>query len=818
MAKYRIDFAAINTAAAAACPGLLQRWFPAGRVTGQEFAIGNLAGDRGDSLKVNLQTGKWADFATSEAGGDLISLYAAIHQLDQGAAACQLAEELGEPVGASLKLASTAAGDERKEDRDWRPIMPPAAPPPREIRHPSLGRPDNVWTYRNGRGEPLFMVCRWNVAGQAGAAALRGKTIFPLAYGIHRGIEGWHFKHIAPPRPLYGLDRLAEHRESDVLIVEGEKAADAAQRLLRNMVAVTWPGGTNAVRHADWTPLEGRRCSIWPDRDRKVWPRGHDRADEEKPVAQQPGMKAAKMVARELKAIGARCVWIVDPPCDVADGWDLADAETAGWNAEKTVAWIRNHRRATAADAQPSARNRGGVGSPGGGEAGEARSPRFSDDQLALRFTGELGDELRYVHPWGKWLRWDERRWSFDQTLAVFDRARGICRVAATECGDPKEQNAIASAKAVAAVERLARSDRQHAATVEQWDTHPWLLPTPAGEVSLRRGKIGPARPEHYMTKITAVAPGGECPLWQQFLERVTDGDKELQLYLQRVVGYCLTGSVEEEALFFLHGTGQNGKGVFIHTVEGIFGEFHTAAPMQMFLFSKHDRHPTELAGLRGARLVTCTEVEQGRRWDEAKIKALTGSDTISARFMRQDFFNFIPTFKLMISGNHKPSLSHVDKAISRRFNLIPFTVTIPDDERDDKLAEKLKGEWPGILQWAIDGAAEWALIGLAPPEAVLEATQEYLSAQDSILLWIEEHCTEGANEQETIAELWTSWRTWCDQTNDYSGKKTGFVEALVTRGYRRTTIGKAGAKGLTGIRLLRTGELEIDSSQDAAR
>ena len=122
------------------------------------------------------------------------------------------------------------------------------------------------------------------------------------------------------------------------------------------------------------------------------------------------------------------------------------------------------------------------------------------------------------------------------------------------------------------------------------------------------------------MTKIAAVAPSGECPLWHGFLERVTDGDKELQLYLQRVAGYCLTGSVEEEALFFLYGTSQNGKGVFIHTLAGIFNEFHTAAPMEMFLFSKNDRHPTELAGLRGTRLVTCTEVEEGRRWDEAKI------------------------------------------------------------------------------------------------------------------------------------------------------------------------------------------------------
>ncbi|MCZ6860397.1 MAG: phage/plasmid primase, P4 family, partial [Alphaproteobacteria bacterium] len=658
----------------------------------------------------------------------------------------------------------------------WRSILPPATTPPDVVQHPSLGRADTTWTYCDATGTSLLVVCRWNRIG-------RSKTILPISYGVLNGTEGWHFKHLAAPRPLFGLDRLAARPNAEVLLVEGEKAADAAQRLLPKMVAMTWPGGANAIRHADWTTLAGRTIIIWPDND-------------------EAGRKAGKTVAGLLRRVGAAKINLIDPPANVCQGWDLADAASDGWDSQRVASWLANHSRALSA---------GRTVQRSDGE--EPRSPRFSDDQLALRFTAELGDELRYIHPWGKWLRWDGRRWSFDQTLAVPDRARGICRVAATECWDPKEQNAIASAKKVAAVERLARSDRQHAATVEQWDTNPWLLPTPVGEVSLRLGEISPARPEHYMTKITAVAPEGECPLWQQFLERVTGGDKELQLYLQRVVGYCLTGSVEEEALFFLHGTGQNGKGVFIHTLAGIFGEFHTAAPMEMFLFSKHDRHPTELAGLRGARLVTCTEVEQGRRWDEAKIKALTGSDTISARFMRQDFFNFIPTFKLMISGNHKPSLSHVDKAISRRFHLIPFTVTIPDDERDDKLAEKLKGEWPGILQWAIDGAVEWARIGLAPPEAVLEATQEYLSAQDSISLWIEEHCTEGANEQETIAKLWTSWRTWCDQTNDYAGKKSGFVEALVTRGYRRTTIGKAGAKGLSGIRLLRTEELGIEPS-----
>ena len=313
------------------------------------------------------------------------------------------------------------------------------------------------------------------------------------------------------------------------------------------------------------------------------------------------------------------------------------------------------------------------------------------------------------------------------------------------------------------------------------------------------------------MTKMTTVSPEGDCPLWREFVERVTDGDKDFEQYLQRVVGYCLTGSAQEEALFFLHGSGQNGKGVFIHTIAGILGEFHRSAPMEMFLYSKHDRHPTELAGLRGARLVTCTEVEDGRRWDEAKIKALTGSDMISARFMRQDFFDYTPNFKLLISGNHKPSLSHVDKAISRRFHLIPFAVNIPDEERDDQLALKLRDEWPGIMRWAVEGAIEWNNIGLALPEAVRQATEEYLSGQDHISAWIDEQCIKGPNEVETVAELWKSWRPWCDQAKLYAGNKTAFVDTLETRGFKRTRFGKSGSRAVAGIRLARKDEFDIE-------
>jgi putative DNA primase/helicase len=224
--------------------------------------------------------------------------------------------------------------------------------------------------------------------------------------------------------------------------------------------------------------------------------------------------------------------------------------------------------------------------------------------------------------------------------------------------------------------------------------------------VDLRAGKARPHRAEDYITKITAVGPLGDCPLFLAFLDRITGRDNELVAYLQRVLGYGLTGLTREHALFFGYGTGARGKSVLLSTVAGILGDYHKTAPIETFTATNGDRHPTDLAGLRGARLVTATETEEGRRRAESRIKQLTGGDTVSARFMRQDFFEYRPTFKLFIAGNHKPSLRSVDEAIRRRFHLIPFAVTIPPEERDGELAEKLRAEWPGILAWMIAGVS----------------------------------------------------------------------------------------------------------------
>ena len=291
-------------------------------------------------------------------------------------------------------------------------------------------------------------------------------------------------------------------------------------------------------------------------------------------------------------------------------------------------------------------------------------------------------------------MHWDGRRWEREPTLKAFDLARAVCREAGEGLENAKLRARILSAGTRAAVENLARSDRAHAAVPEQWDADPWALNTPGGIVDLETSTILPHDPLAYPTKITAVAPGGDCPLWRDFLAQITDRDDDLQAYLQRSAGYALTGSIREHVLQFGYGTGANGKGTYLNTLTGIMGDYACTAPMETFTATSGERHPTDLAMLRGARLVTAQETEQGRRWAEAKIKALTGGDPISARFMRQDFFTFMPQFKLFIAGNHRPGLSGVDEAIRRRCTSCP-QLTIPEEDRDLELPGKLKASGP---------------------------------------------------------------------------------------------------------------------------
>jgi putative DNA primase/helicase len=268
------------------------------------------------------------------------------------------------------------------------------------------------------------------------------------------------------------------------------------------------------------------------------------------------------------------------------------------------------------------------------------------------------------------------------------------------------------------------------------------------------------------------------------------------------MAGYCLTGSTREHALFFLYGTGANGKSVLLNTLSGIMGDYARSAPIETFTASSVERHPTDLADLRGARLVMAVETEEGRRWAESRIKVLTGGDKIAARFMRQDFFEFTPQFKLLIAGNHKPGLRSVDEAIRRRFKLVPFTVTIPPGERDETLTERLKNEWPGILYWMVEGCHDWLERGLAPPEIVEAATAAYLEAEDAVTAWLEETCERDPDAWESSSALFACWRAYAEKAGEHPGTMKRLVQNLEARGFvpRR----KMDGRGFEGLRIKR--------------
>jgi putative DNA primase/helicase len=433
-------------------------------------------------------------------------------------------------------------------------------------------------------------------------------------------------------------------------------------------------------------------------------------------------------------------------------------------------------------------------------------APAFSEEALALEFARSHGAEARYVAAWNKWLLYDGRRWQVDEKKKVFTLSRRLIREASHLVNKPAEAKRLASNKTNMAVVSLAMADEKIAAGAEQWDADPWLLNTPEGVVDLRTGKMRRHAPKDYMTKMTAVAPDAArpTPLWREFLDKVTNADRDFHSYLMRVSGYSLTGITREHALFFLYGPGGNGKSTWMTTVSRIMGDYQCTAPIDTFTDTRMERHPTELAMLRGARLVTATETEEGRRWAESRIKTLTGGDRVRARFMRQDFFEFEPQFKLAIAGNHKPGLRSVDEAIRRRFNLLPFVVEITEAERDKELTAKLEAEWPGILAQMIAGCLEWQRLGLAPPEAVTDATEAYLEEEDAVGKWLKERLLGGRLVKKvdgwvSFATLHLDWTHWA-QANGEQIKSAKWLSArLAAMKFtpQRSTKGDAGFCGL---------------------
>jgi putative DNA primase/helicase len=436
-----------------------------------------------------------------------------------------------------------------------------------------------------------------------------------------------------------------------------------------------------------------------------------------------------------------------------------------------------------------------------------ANNDIITEDLAALEFACRYEGELLHDHDAGSWYVWTGARWERNGTDLAFHWAREMARELARN-EDPKARYILSKAGFAGAVEKLAKADPTFAVRSDTWDRDPLLLGTPAGTVDLRTGELRPASPDDRITKLTSVGPAestAECPRWLQFLDEATGKDDELIRFLQQWAGYCLTGLVSEHALVFIHGGGGEGKTTFVNGVSRPMGDYATVAPMDTFVSSLGDRHPTELADLRGARLVSASETEENRTWAEARIKLLTGGDPIKARFMRQDFFRYLPQFKLTFLGNHYPLIRSVDDAVRRRFNIVPFTCKPPVP--DHQLEQKLVAEAPGILRWAIDGCLDWQQNGLVRPPIVAETTESYFADQDVFGQWLEDECdVKRGNEHvtELVADLFESWTKYAIAAGEKPGSMTSFSGAMKKRRFPKYRVGKIGARGFRFLRLRR--------------
>jgi putative DNA primase/helicase len=422
-----------------------------------------------------------------------------------------------------------------------------------------------------------------------------------------------------------------------------------------------------------------------------------------------------------------------------------------------------------------------------------AQPLEVSEDAIALAFTREFGGTMRYDHNAGRWYQWSHTHWRQLEIPVAFHYAREIGR----RIGSGKK--AICKSSVAAGAERFAQADPTHAVTSEHWDCDPWLLGTPRGTLNLKTGKLRTPRPSDGITKLTGCGPDSREPeLWMRFLKDATAGDHGVMSYLQRISGYCLTGLTTEHAMFFIFGPGGNGKSVYLNTLVHILADYAVSAPMDTFTSSKFNAHPTELAMLKGARLVTASETEEGRAWAEARIKALTGGDPITARFMRQDFFTYQPQFKLLFAGNHQPSLNAVDPAMRRRFNMLPF-ITRPE-RPDPELEEKLREEAPRILGWALKGCLQWQLHGLGRPASVIAATDEYFEEQDVFGQWLADRCEVEPDLWELPAALFRDWVSFAKEHGEAAGTMVTLSGRLKKAGFRQRK--SNGLRTYGGLRL----------------
>jgi putative DNA primase/helicase len=419
--------------------------------------------------------------------------------------------------------------------------------------------------------------------------------------------------------------------------------------------------------------------------------------------------------------------------------------------------------------------------------------------RIAYRLAAGYDGRLLHVGNVG-WYVWDGARWAEDERGAAAVAVFATLKAALTEAVDlpGKARDELHSdvrrcetAAGVDGVLKLASVLDAFAAVVSDLDADPYLLNTATGTLDLRTGHLRPADPLDRITKVTGAGydPEATCDLWQQFLEDALP-DKDVREFLRRLMGLSLVGKVVEHVLPILTGTGRNGKGTFVRTIGAAFGDYAIEAEPELFL-ARDRAHPTGQLDLRGIRLATCQETDEGKRLAVATVKRLTGGDPIRARAMRQDFVEFLPSHLPVMITNHLPRVPADDPALWARLLVVPFDVSFLGRE-DTGLGDRLELELPGVLAWAISGYRDYLNQRLDAPDAVTKATKSYQVSSDALAQFIEDRCLTGSSYYAKSNDLWHAWSEWCRGSSEEPGNQRRFKDLMEARGYkpRRTSAG----------------------------
>jgi putative DNA primase/helicase len=691
-------------------------------------------------------------------------------------------------------------------DRPARPKLADRPPSSSAVPEPKqeLGRIVASYPYLDEQGQHLFDVVRFE------PKTFRQRRRDPATNRYVYSTAGVR-------RVLYRLPALlAAHPDSTIWVVEGEKDVHALEA--QGLVATCSSGGAGKWKGvSDYvTPLLDRDVIVIPDND-------------------EPGRAHARDIVQSLIGV-ARFVRLLELP-DLPEKGDVSDwLAIEGNDAERLCMLAESAIEQTAAPEPPADDE---IYPPGPETANVNRVHpqlwRRTHEGLAYQTLARINGNLKWVADFARdlrgdnaWAWWNGQVWTFDagavaeiaevqrQMTAeyrdyardLFERCGGdIKGLTAEEKAAFKFTDEIESSGFKSAWKMEMKTHKQIHKQINDFDRDPWLLTVTNGVIDLKTGEILDFNREHLNTKRAAIRydSTAKAPRWRSFLYEIFAGNQELIDYIQAAVGYSLTGDTSEQCLFLCHGAGANGKSVLLEVLLSLTGEFGMDAPMSTFAAKNGNQTgaSNDLAMLRGTRLVTASETNEGMRLDEALIKKVTGQDKVTARKLYQEFFSYTPQFKLWLAMNHRPSIRGVDNGIWRRIRMIPFSVVIPPDQQDRDLKAKLLEELPGILNWAIEGCLRWQREGLKTPQIVLDATAEYRSEQDVIGAYLDECCEVGTPYQVKSMDLYADYKRWAEDGNEYVLSIHAFGRRLTDRGFPTQRNGKHGVKFRSGLRLL---------------